>query len=141
MVKVRPITFHSILRFIQITLHPNYISTRLHLLKSFTQFFFILLKHTLPMSYDFRSYLKNPWTDLPLILIGKNKRIVGMFLDWLNKSNLSGSTHMYKYIIANCCKSATFLFEICKTTFYLTMAAQLHVARYISSKRGEAHSY
>ena len=42
-----------------------------------------------------------------------------------------------KYINANCCKSATFLFEICKTTFYLTMAAQLHVANYISSKRGK----
>ena len=69
--------------------------------------------------------------------IGKNKRIVGMFLDWLKKSYLSGSTHIYKYINANCCKSATFLFKICKTTFNLTMAAQLHVAKYISSKRGK----
>ena len=83
---------------------------------------------------------------MPQILIGKIKRIVGMFLDWLKKFNLSGLTHIYKqsrvhllvkYNNANCCKSPTFLFEICKTTFKLNMAAQLHVANYISSKRGK----
>ena len=85
---------------------------------------------------------------MPQILIGKIKRIVGMFLDWLKKFNLSGLTHIYKqsrvhllvkYNNANCCKSATFLFEICKTTFELNMAAQLHVANYISSKRRKSN--
>ena len=104
------------------TFHPNYITPKLYfnqttLIKEFHPIFFILLKHPLPMSYDFRSYLKNPWTDLPLILIGKNKRIVGMFLDWFKKSNLTGSTHMYKYINANCCKSATFCSKSAKPHF------------------------
>ena len=58
-----PITFHPILGKITFTsihvspnsmFHPNYVSPKLYLLKSFTQFFF-LLKHTLLMSYDFWS--------------------------------------------------------------------------------------
>ena len=72
------------------------------------------------MSYDFRSYLKNPWTDLPLILIGKNKRIVGMFLDWLKKSEWVDSyiqiqyTNISMQIVVNpqlfCSKSAKHYF-------------------------------
>ena len=108
-----PITFHPILGKITFhpihvspntTFHPNYVSPKLcftqtTLIKEFHPIFLNFLKHPLPMSYDFRSQLDNPWTDLPQILIGKNKRIVGMFLDWLKKSNLSGSTHIYLSLI------------------------------------------
>ena len=101
---VRPITFH-----------PNYVSLKLHLLKSFAQFF-----------YSSKTYIADElW--FPIITRKPLDRFASKFdwekqencgNDWLKKSNLSGSTHKYKYINANCCKSATFLFEICKTTFY-----------------------
>ena len=66
---------------------------------------------------------------------------MGIFLNWLNNSNLSGSTYIYKqswvpelanYIKANCCKSTTFFAQNLETTFVLNMVAQLHVANYIN---------
>ena len=74
---------------------------------------------------------------------------MGTFLDWLNNSNLSGSTCNYKqswvpelvkYIKANCCKSATFFVRNLQTTFELNMAAQLHVANYINVQNGAGYS-
>ena len=110
------ITFHPILRYTQITFHPNYVSPNLHLLKSFTQFF-----------YSTKTYIADElWfpiiTQKPLDRFASNfdwekQENCGNVFRLVKKSNLSGSTHIYKYINANCCKSATFLFQICKTTF------------------------
>ena len=43
-----------------------------------------------------RSYLKNPYTDLPQILTKELGRTTGMFLIWFRDSKLSRSTFMGK---------------------------------------------
>ena len=72
---------------------------------------------------------------MPQILIGEIRRVMGIFLGWLNNSNLSGSTYIYKqswvpelvkYIKANCCKSATFLLKIRKPHLSSTWRRSLH---------------
>ena len=134
MVTVRPITFHpkrftqfkvnnvsSNLRFTQFTFHPFHVSPKLHLQKSFIRYFFNRLKH---IAHEFIAWFPII-THKPLDRFASNSDcgFRENVLRLVNNSNLSGLTYIYKqswvpdlviYFNANCCKSSTFLFEICK---------------------------
>ena len=111
-----PITFPPIYVSPNSTFHPNNVSLKLcfrqtTLMKEFHAIFFSS-KTYIADELWFPIITQKP-TDLPQILIGKDMRIVGMFLDWLKNLIWVGqliNTNILMQIVVNpqlfCSKSA-----------------------------------